>query len=706
MSADRQSEFADQQPSDDGADDSCAITALLLDRVYELGGDVAVGLVLRRAGSGRSRAYLRDPSNWISLAESVALWEAATNVTHQRSLARSVGATVARQLWTTPGGEPLRSAASPEEALARLAETLSQSTRSVTASVRDCRPGFVEVVHRPPDGVSRSAHQCDWSLGLFEQTVALLELRSASVEHETCAAFGAPECRYRMVWRAQASDGEPEPPHTVSRLRAELDAMRERLHAVFDTAADLVGPGHVDDALARIAARGAQEIGGGRYLLAVQAGAEQPPQVHGHGFDATEIERLLGCLRAGQEPEPEPSWLTVPIRSDERDYGFLIVEPPAVRSRFEDRELLEVYARYAAIALDSAAARMRAEHRFKQTTALLEFAREVSAAGTSGEVAQRLADSVGLVVECDEVAVHLWDGAQFTLLGYRDYRGHRDPPPQLPRSWQPQPAGVVSRFVSDPQLAPVFLSLDTDRRTDRLSVGKLGLEASIAVPLAGTDRLLGVMFIAVLERAERLRPTPELTAQIEGVVAQATTTLENGRLMDVVVHQARHDQLTGLGNRVQFADDLQAAIARARAEQELVGLFYMDLDQFKPVNDDFGHDTGDELLAAVAARLSAATRGHTREHMYLARLGGDEFALVTNAVGTSELELVNRRLRDLFDEPFEVGGRQLSLTVSVGRSVFPTDAPDADGLVRIADAAMYLDKSAPSERRSERGDHD
>ena len=700
MSADRQSAFSSQHPHNDGADDSCAITALLLDRVYELGGDVAVGLVLRRAGSRRSREYLQDPSNWISLAESVALWEAATNVTHQRSLARSVGATVARHLWTAPGAEPLRCAASAEEALARLAETLSQSTRSVTATVRECRPGFVEVVHRPPDGVPRSAHQCDWSLGLFEQTVALLELRSAGVEHETCAAFGAPECRYRIVWRAQAPDGEAEPPHTVSRLRAELDAMRERLHAVFDTAADLVGPGHVDDALARIAARGAQEIGGGRYLLAVRTGADQHPQLHGDGFATTEIDQALGCLRAGTQPEPEPSWLTVPIRSDERDYGFFIVEPPALRSRFEDRELLEVYARYAAIALDSAAARTRAEHRFKQTTALLEFAKEVSAAGTSAEVAQRLADSVGLVVECDEVAVHLWDGAEFTLLGYRDYRGHRDPPPQLPRSWQPQPDGVVSRFVSEPQLAPVFLSVRSDRRTDGLSLGEPGLEASIAVPLAGTDRLLGLMFIAVLDRPDRLRPTPGLTAQIEGVVAQATTTLENGRLMDVVVYQARHDQLTGLGNRVRFADDLGAAIARARAEHELVGLFYMDLDQFKPVNDNFGHDAGDELLAAVAARLSA----ETREHMYLARLGGDEFALVANAPDTAELELVDRRLRDLFAEPFEVGGRQLSLTVSVGRSVFPTDAADADGLVRIADAAMYLDKTSPGAGRSERSD--
>ena len=103
--------------------------------------------------SARSRDYLDDQSNWISFAESVALWEAATNVTHQRSLARSVGAVVARHLWTAPGGESLRSAASPEEAIARLAQTLSQFTRSVTGSVRDCHPGFVEIVQRPAAGL-------------------------------------------------------------------------------------------------------------------------------------------------------------------------------------------------------------------------------------------------------------------------------------------------------------------------------------------------------------------------------------------------------------------------------------------------------------------------------------------------------------------------------------------------------------------------
>ena len=151
MSADGHSGLSSQTLADDGADDSCALIALLLDRVYELGGDVAVESVLRRARVARSSEYLRDPANWISFAESMALWEAATNATHQRSLARSIGATIARHLWTAPGGESLRSAPSPEQALARLAATLSQFTRSATVAVRECRPGFVEVVHRPVD---------------------------------------------------------------------------------------------------------------------------------------------------------------------------------------------------------------------------------------------------------------------------------------------------------------------------------------------------------------------------------------------------------------------------------------------------------------------------------------------------------------------------------------------------------------------------
>jgi diguanylate cyclase (GGDEF)-like protein len=248
----------------------------------------------------------------------------------------------------------------------------------------------------------------------------------------------------------------------------------------------------------------------------------------------------------------------------------------------------------------------------------------------------------------------------------------------------------------------VYVSLASECLADRVNLATAGLEAAIAVPLASSDQLLGMLFVAVRDRPERLHRTPELSAQLEGLVAQATTTLQNGRLMDVVMHQARHDQLTGLPNRAAFAEDLRGSLQRSRAEGTVVGLFYMDLDHFKPVNDRLGHDAGDELLIGVAGRLHSQAAGQAR----VARLGGDEFALIAPAAQVEELERIERRLRDAFAEPFEVGGRDLTLAVSVGRAVFPSQAGDEDGLLRIADEAMYLDKAVQRLGRSNRSEDD
>jgi diguanylate cyclase (GGDEF)-like protein len=566
----------------------------------------------------------------------------------------------------------------------------------VSADVRECRPGLVELVHRPVDGFPGGAHLCDGTLGLLEQGVTALALPGARIEHEICAAFGAPECRYHVVWRDPFALDDPAAAPTADRVRAELAATRERLDGMFDTTADLVGADLADEPLARIASRAAQEVGAARHLLAVRIGEGREPALHGHGFAPRQIQRFLGALRSGTRPALKPSWLAAPIRSGETDHGFLVVEPAVPdRSRSGDRELLEVYARCAAIALDSATVRLRAEHRFEQTTALLEFAREVSAAGTSEEVAQRIADSVGLVIDCDEVGVHLWDGHRFAMIGYRDHRGLREPLPEVPQWWEPEPDEAAARLARDPRLAPVFLSLATDALADRVNLARDRFEAAIVVPLAPSGRLLGTLFLGVRDRPERLRRTAELSAQLEGLVEHAATTLENGRLMDVVVHQARHDQLTGLPNRVQFADDLQTAIGRARSADALVGVFYLDLDRFKPVNDGFGHDAGDGLLVAVAGRLAA----HAPDGTWVARLGGDEFSLIANARSADELDRLEHGIRGAFAEPFDVSGRDLELTVSVGRSVFPIDALDHEGLVRIADAAMYLDKQGQRARR-------
>ncbi len=202
----------------------------------------------------------------------------------------------------------------------------------------------------------------------------------------------------------------------------------------------------------------------------------------------------------------------------------------------------------------------------------------------------------------------------------------------------------------------------------RSELERLGDAAVILVPLATEDTLLGVLGVSVLERPERLAPTADLLDRLSGVAAQATTALQNGRLVDQITHQALHDQLTGLANRLQFADHLRKAVNRARQRDEQVTMFYIDLDGFKPVNDEYGHDVGDQLLAALGQRLA----GTLRASDLVARLGGDEFAvLITTPTSAEDAEGLSERLAETFTDPFVIDGRELRVRASIGSAVFP-----------------------------------
>ena len=153
-------------------------------------------------------------------------------------------------------------------------------------------------------------------------------------------------------------------------------------------------------------------------------------------------------------------------------------------------------------------------------------------------------------------------------------------------------------------------------------------------------------------------------------------------------HQALHDPLTGLANRTLLSDRLEVAIEVARRDSSDVALLVMDLNDFKAVNDSFGHHAGDALLAQLGARL----RGLQRATDTLARLGGDEFAVVLPKADAWAAELVARDLLCALETPFLAEGRELEINASIGISVFPELANDADVLLRQADVAMYVAK--------------
>jgi len=157
-----------------------------------------------------------------------------------------------------------------------------------------------------------------------------------------------------------------------------------------------------------------------------------------------------------------------------------------------------------------------------------------------------------------------------------------------------------------------------------------------------------------------------------------------------LMHQAFHDSLTGLPNRALFLDRLERALARAERARYSVAVFFMDLDDFKLVNDSLGHEAGDELLIAVAGRL----QNRLRSEDTVARLGGDEFTiLLQNISGPGEATYVAGRILEDFREPFAVVGRKLSVTTSIGIAIStPSGEEEPNDLLRHADEAMYKAK--------------
>lgn len=153
---------------------------------------------------------------------------------------------------------------------------------------------------------------------------------------------------------------------------------------------------------------------------------------------------------------------------------------------------------------------------------------------------------------------------------------------------------------------------------------------------------------------------------------------------------ARHDALTGLGNRVLFERHLEAAVETARQKESCFALLYLDGNDFKQINDCHGHEAGDKVLQAIAERLRKSVR--QADHVY--RLGGDEFAIILGApIDISEVEAVVARIDQAMEEAVDLGrGGFAALSVSVGYTICPDDGDVPAELVRKADEAMYRDK--------------
>ena len=174
----------------------------------------------------------------------------------------------------------------------------------------------------------------------------------------------------------------------------------------------------------------------------------------------------------------------------------------------------------------------------------------------------------------------------------------------------------------------------------------------------------------------------------EGTVVDIT---ERKNHEDALQHQAHHDTLTNLPNRILLMDRIERAISTAKYEAQKVAIVFIDLDHFKLINDSLGHHVGDRLLLEISSRLSTCIRSHDT----VARLGGDEFILVlTEQIDELSVNKIIRRLLESIAQPWINEEQEYSLSCSIGISCFPKDGDTAEVLLQCADAAMYKAKDA------------
>lgn len=186
-----------------------------------------------------------------------------------------------------------------------------------------------------------------------------------------------------------------------------------------------------------------------------------------------------------------------------------------------------------------------------------------------------------------------------------------------------------------------------------------------------------------------LEPMRDAKGNIIGVIGIALDVTERRQAEETVQHQAYHDALTGLPNKMLFNERLAIDLAHAHRRGEMLAVLFLDLDRFKTINDTLGHAVGDQLLQGVAGRIIS----HLPEDYTIARLGGDEFLILMPEVKhVDEVARMAKNILDAFKQPWLVSGHELFVTTSVGIALYPNDGDDVETLVRNADTAMYRAK--------------
>jgi len=665
---------------------SGATTGGLLRFVRARGGDEAVAEVLARAGVPWTAEDLDDQSRWWSYDTRIRLFQAATDVLGDPDTMYQVGAAALQSGIAHSIVLLLRAMGSPRQVLRQLPRAVTKFSTTSTMEVLEVGPTTATIRYVLHDGFEHSRLDCRYAQGLITNVPVIFGLPPARIVHEECESDGHPACIYRLRWDRRRRFGRRREDVAVD---PELAALRGQLRILQSAASDLVGSEDVDSALERIVARAAEAVLAPAYLLAVAAPGGGAPLVHSSGLPPAQVAGLAEALLAGGGLGPNA--VVVDVASTRRRHGRLAaLYRPGDGGIGDETAMLAAYAGHAAAALDLLFALEDARLEADRAGALLSLAHELAGATEVADISEIVTQALPRIVGCTSAGILLWDSATAHLTS------------QASVGLSAEAHEFMRSSPISPEEAPELVGMLTDREPRILSTSSsspalvhlmeaTGVSDVVAVPLVAGSAFLGVATASWQSGEAPPSLESDVSVRLRGVGDQTATALQKARLLAAVRHQATHDPLTGLPNRILFLERLEEGLAAVSDDAQL-GVLFCDLDLFKQVNDTMGHAAGDELLRQVAARLRAAIRpGDT-----VGRLSGDEFAvLLPGLAEVADAANLAERVADCFSEPFRLEGTDVRIRTSVGISVAHAGGRrTAQDLLREADAAMYRHKES------------
>ncbi len=525
---------------------------------------------------------------------------------------------------------------------------------------------------------------CEFAMGVLVTLPTVFGMVGRGVE-ETCQVRGDDLCRFRITWtedfrfEAPSFDVQESAARTEERI-----ASFEDLQAM---ASDLLGTEDIDEVLERITHRASMALEAPRFLLAVRVGESDRLRVHHRGFaDEKTAAAHAELLLAGATEVPNESVLVTSVAAGERSLGVLAAFS-VVNADFSEREqrTLSAYAGLAAAALQMVATLDGAKRDRDTAQALLSLASELAAARTTEEVADCLAAAIPAITRCDIALLWGWHEESETLRleAWVDLAGGEwIGPRELAAADYPEITTLAD------QRDPLLLRAQESAEIMRGIFDAFGLERMATVPIVARGSFLGVLTTGY-RQAILDDDVPQLLAGLVGFADNAATALENAKLLADIRHQALHDTLTDLPNRLLVEDRANQALAASERSGEPVSVLFLDLDRFKNVNDTLGHGAGDDLIRQVATRLRRLMRGADT----LARLGGDEFLALLPGIGATGAVEVGNRIVEALHQPFMLCGRVVYISCSIGVAYAPDHGHSYEELMGHADAAMYQAKA-------------